>query len=99
MSSETSSSPEARRARIALRVGSASAAKTELKRLTSLSIAIQLYCHMAIYKSIDFRASPECQAGFRSHLRSCYRQGFEISCRHDTGVDNLLPLPVECLHL
>jgi len=53
MSSETSASPEARRARIALRVGSASAAKTELKRSTSLSIAIQLYCHMAMYKSIN----------------------------------------------
>src|SRR6202140_5464299 len=58
MSSETSASPEARRARIALRVGSASAAKTELKRSTSLSIAIQLYCHLAMYKSIDFPASP-----------------------------------------
>ena len=42
---------------------------------------------------------PECQAGFRSHLRSCYKHGFELRRRHDPGVDNLLPLRVECLHL
>jgi hypothetical protein len=42
---------------------------------------------------------PECQAGFRSHLRSCYNHGFEFRHRHDGGVDNLLPMRVECLHL
>jgi Crp-like helix-turn-helix domain len=42
---------------------------------------------------------PECQAGFRSHLRSCKKHGFELRRPHDAGVDNLLPLQVECLHL
>ena len=42
---------------------------------------------------------PECQAGFRSHLRSCYKHGFALRGRHDGGVDTLLPMRVECLHL
>ena len=41
----------------------------------------------------------ECQAGFRSHLRSCYKHGFELRRRYDGGVDTLLPMRVECLHL
>src|SRR5215469_15885358 len=42
---------------------------------------------------------PEYQAGFRSHLRSCYKHGFVLRGRHDGGVDTLLPMRVECLHL
>lgn len=55
MSSETSASPEARRLRMARRVGSASAAKTKLKRSVCISIATWLYFHMAIYWLRDFQ--------------------------------------------
>ena len=34
---------------------------------------------------------PGMSAGFRSHLRNCYKHSFELGRRHDAGVDNLLP--------
>jgi len=48
ISSVTVASPDASRARIALRVGSANAAKV-LSSLSALSITIQLYNHIVIY--------------------------------------------------
>ena len=89
MSSETSASPEARRARIALRVGSASAAKTELKRSTSLSIAIQLYCHLAMYKSIDFPASPAAKTCYLPRSQS----GYSTLGREGQGSDRIVGQP------
>jgi hypothetical protein len=44
-------------------------------------------------------ASTGMSGRIRSHLRSCYKHGFELRRRHDAGVDNLLPRRVECLHL
>src|SRR5215471_17595833 len=73
MSSETSASPEASRVRIARRVGSASAAKTELRRST-LSIAIRIYCYMAIYKSRDFCGLTDDQ---QSRLQEFDQRAFE----------------------
>jgi hypothetical protein len=49
MSSDTSASPDASRARIARRVGSASAPKVKLRGSPVSLIAIRLYCHIAIY--------------------------------------------------
>src|SRR6476659_860126 len=49
MSSDTSASPVARRARMARLVGSASAAKAALRESREVSIAIWIYYRMAIY--------------------------------------------------
>src|SRR6185312_9497415 len=60
--SDTSASPSARRARMARRVGSASAAKATLRRSEGVFIAIRLYSYVAIYKSSRCArpASPAC---------------------------------------
>jgi hypothetical protein len=51
MSSDTSASPDARRARIARLVGSASAAKARLRRSACAFIPMWIYCQVAIYTS------------------------------------------------
>src|SRR5271165_1715732 len=53
MISDTSASPDARRARIARRVGSASAEKVNPRGSNCSSIAMWLYCHLAIYVSSE----------------------------------------------
>src|ERR1700733_4318672 len=70
MISDTSASPDARRARIARRVGSASAEKVNPRGSNCASIAMWLYCHMAIYVSSE-ESSSEARGTREKPGKSC----------------------------